>query len=141
MLLWPIINIAFVILVGYDSDVTKSIRKLRQRRWNTLSVMASTVDLAIIPSINISNNAKRPGSASQLDVELETGENMHDHAEHDESFDLSLMQLERWKTGLSSTERQIQEQAGYDNREDRRLSLPNLQRNASASYDTDNTLT
>ncbi|EIE77800.1 hypothetical protein RO3G_02504 [Rhizopus delemar RA 99-880] len=33
MLVWPIINIVFVVLVGYDSDVTKAIRKLQQMRW------------------------------------------------------------------------------------------------------------
>jgi hypothetical protein len=31
MVLWPIINIVFVVLVGYDSDVTKAIRQLRER--------------------------------------------------------------------------------------------------------------
>lgn len=141
MLLWPIINIAFVILVGYDSDVTKSIRRLRQKHWNSLSVMTSTVDLGRIPSISIPSNVKRFSSTSRSNIELEIGENLHNSAAHSNDFDLNLNQLERWKTGLSSTERQIQEQAGYDTREERRLSLPNLQRHATGSYDTDNTLT
>ncbi|KAI9281044.1 hypothetical protein BY458DRAFT_430018 [Sporodiniella umbellata] len=34
MLVWPIINIIFIVLLGYDSDVTKAIRQLQQRRWN-----------------------------------------------------------------------------------------------------------
>lgn len=143
MLLWPIINIAFVILVGYDSDVTKSIRRLRQKYWKSLSVMASTVDIGRIPSISIPSNAKRSSLTSHSDIELELGaENPHNsRAAHDNNFDLSLNQLERWKSGLSSTERRIEDQAGYDTREDRRLSLPNLHRHGSGSYDTDNTLT
>ncbi|KAI8984698.1 hypothetical protein BDF20DRAFT_861274 [Mycotypha africana] len=45
MLLWPIINILIVCLVGYDSDVTKAIQKIRQRHWQTLSATATSVTL------------------------------------------------------------------------------------------------
>jgi hypothetical protein len=144
MLLWPIINIAFVILVGYDSDVTKSIRKLRQKRWRSMSAMTSTIDLGAIPSVQLTPNNKRPTSASQSDLEFQ-GRNISLNDNNDlnrDSYDLSLIHVERWKPELHSTEEQIQEQAGYNATEDRRLSLPNFVRStASASYDTDHTLT
>ncbi|KAI8380839.1 hypothetical protein BD560DRAFT_387289 [Blakeslea trispora] len=46
MLIWPIVDTFFVILVGYDSDLTKAIRKLRTRRRNTPSNVPSTLDLS-----------------------------------------------------------------------------------------------
>lgn len=142
MLLWPIINIFFVILVGYDSDVTKSIRKLRQKRWRTLSTMTSTVDLGRIPSISIPVNMKRPLSDSHSDTGLHTSVIKHNNIIQDnDNDDLNFSQLELWKSRLSATEQKIKEQAGYDTREDRRLSLPNFHCRGSASYDTDNTLT
>ncbi|RCH99239.1 hypothetical protein CU098_010439 [Rhizopus stolonifer] len=33
MIIWPVTNIGFVLLIGYDSDITKTIQKLRQGRW------------------------------------------------------------------------------------------------------------
>ncbi|KAI9354395.1 hypothetical protein BD770DRAFT_324830 [Pilaira anomala] len=159
MLLWPIINIFFVVLVGYDSDVTKSIRKLRQKRWRTLpTTTTSTVDLGRIPSISIPTKIQTDISTSLSDVELnmdvpDTNKNSNNHNSYNNNnnnsnnnnnnnnSDLSLIQLELWKSRLSSTEQKIQEQAGYDAREDKILSLPNFQNRGSASYDTDNTLT
>lgn len=141
MLLWPIINIFFVILVGYDSDVTKSIRKLRQKRWRTLSTMTSTVDLGRIPSISIPVNMKRPLSDSHSDTDLHMCVAKQNNIMQQDNDDLSFSQLELWKSRISATERKIKEQAGYDTRDDRRLSLPNFSCRGSASYDTDNTLT
>ncbi|KAG0173859.1 hypothetical protein DFQ30_006832 [Apophysomyces sp. BC1015] len=40
MLLWPIINFFFIVLVGYDADVTKSIKKLRHAYRRTIAVSA-----------------------------------------------------------------------------------------------------
>lgn len=144
MLLWPIINIAFVILVGYDSDVTKSIRKLRQKHWRSMSAMTSTIDLGSVPSVQQAPNTKRPTSSSRLDLEFQGGNislNENNGTNRD-SYDLSLIHVERWKSEINSTEEQIQEQAGYTTREGRRLSLPNFVKStASASYDTDHTLT
>lgn len=157
MLLWPIINIFFVVLVGYDSDVTKSIRKLRQKRWRTLpTTTTSTVDLSRIPSISIPTKIQTDISTSHSDIELnmdvpDTNKNNNNNhnsynnnnsnSNNNNNSDLSLIQLELWKSRLSSTEQKIQEQAGYDAKEDKGLSLPNFQNRGSASYDTDNTLT
>ncbi|CAO3654371.1 unnamed protein product [Mucor hiemalis] len=148
MLLWPIINIAFVILVGYDSDVTKAIRKLRQRRWRSVSAMTSTIDLGTVPSTN--QIPKRPTSLTPSDVEFQNpghisvnnSNNNNANIDDDINDDLSLIHVERWKSELNLTEQQIQEQAGYKSREDNRASLPSFVKSTpSASYDTDNTLT
>lgn len=148
MLLWPIINIAFVILVGYDSDVTKAIRKLRQRRWRSVSAMTSTIDLGTVPSTN--QIPKRPTSLTPSDVEFQNpghisvnnSNNNNAIIDDDINDDLSLIHVERWKSELNLTEQQIQEQAGYKSREDNRASLPSFVKSTpSASYDTDNTLT
>jgi hypothetical protein len=165
MLLWPIINTFFVVLVGYDSDVTKAIRKLSQKRWRQLSTGTSTIDLGGVPSIvtptgnrrfNKKNiNLKRPISNSQSDPEMQMfddtdilnsrpNSNINECNECNDSYDLSLVHIERWKSRLSSAEQQIHEQVGYNDEEDksRRKSFPNFHRpTPSASYDTDHTLT
>lgn len=167
MLLWPIINILFVILVGYDSDVTKAIRKLSQKRWRTLSNMTSTIDLGGIPSIvttstpNVNSrptlpNLKRHISHHRSDPEMSMfdsevinsrpNSDINECNEYTDRYDLSMMHIEKWKSKHSATEQQIQEQAGYDEEkegETRRKSLPDSQHHPrpSASYDTDHTLT
>ncbi|KAG1439137.1 hypothetical protein G6F56_012394 [Rhizopus delemar] len=45
MLVWPIINIIFVTLVGYDSDVTKAIRKLQQKHWHKETISSAQLSL------------------------------------------------------------------------------------------------
>ncbi|KAI8973209.1 hypothetical protein BDF20DRAFT_945460 [Mycotypha africana] len=59
MLLWPIINIVFVVLIGYDADVMKTIQKLRQKDWQITA--AATAHNAFIvgqlPSVSQPNQA------------------------------------------------------------------------------------
>ncbi|KAI8368418.1 hypothetical protein EDC96DRAFT_441596 [Choanephora cucurbitarum] len=57
MLIWPIVDTFFVILVGYDSDLTKAIRKLRTRRRNVSSNVPSTLDLGGAPAIPIPSSS------------------------------------------------------------------------------------
>lgn len=105
MLLWPIINIFFVILVGYDSDVAKAIRELQQRRWRKISNM----DLTCVPSI--SRISKRPLSVSHSDPEIQIQAN----GDVDENVDMSLMHIERCHSESS-----------------RRHSLPNISYQSSS---------
>lgn len=107
MLLWPIINICFVILIGYDSDVTKAIRKLQQKRWRTLSNMTSTIDLGNVPSV-ARHTMKQPLSSSRSDPELAMpSDNTNEHTEdEDENDNLSVLHIEKWKSRLSSTTEQ-----------------------------------
>lgn len=116
MVLWPIINIFFVILVGYDSDVAKAIRKLQQRRWRKISHI-STVDLTCVPSIS-RINSKRPLSVichSDPELQIQTA-----GGDVDENFDMSLLHIERCKSTFS---RNSVAQNGSSNR---RHSLPNI---------------
>ncbi|KAK4517268.1 uncharacterized protein ATC70_000600 [Mucor velutinosus] len=101
MLIWPIINICFVILVGYDSDVTKAIRKLQQKRWRTLSNMTSTIDLGNVPSM-ARHTMKQPLSSSRSDPELGIPSNNTNENTEGEDDDLSVIRTEQWKSRLSS---------------------------------------
>lgn len=105
MLLWPIINICFVILVGYDSDVTKAIRKLQQKRWRTLSNMTSTIDLGNVPSM-ARHTMKQPLSSSRSDPELAMPSDNTNENTEDEDDDMSVLHIEKWKSRLSSTTEQ-----------------------------------
>lgn len=88
MLLWPIINIFFVILVGYDSDLTKTIRKLQQKRWRPLSDVTTTIDLTEVPSFR--PRSKRPLSTCHSDPQLQPPG--HDAPSMEDS-DMSSMHL------------------------------------------------
>lgn len=88
MLLWPIINIFFVVLVGYDSDVTKAIRELRQKQWRTPSNVTSGVDLTRIQSIS-RPNIKSDNEDDDPEQHIETAN------EDDSSDDLGDIDLSR----------------------------------------------
>ncbi|KAG2195528.1 hypothetical protein INT46_006185 [Mucor plumbeus] len=142
MLLWPIINICFIILVGYDSDVTKAIRKLRQKRWRTISNMTSTIDLGTMPSVT-RHTMKQPFSSSHSDPELaipanDTNENTEDE---DESDDMSIAHIKKWKSRLSTA---TQQNVDLDNVKPRphiiHFNSSNPHSNdGTTSYDTDHT--
>ncbi|KAI8875719.1 hypothetical protein K501DRAFT_202014 [Backusella circina FSU 941] len=121
MLLWPIINIFFVILVGYDSDVTKAIRDLRQKRWRSLSVMTSTIDLTRLSNNNNNNNnnGNNNGCCHHRNPKNETEEELEEDT--DEYLDLDLIHLERWKSTRTG---------------ERRFSLPNLNSSSATTIET-----
>ncbi|KAG0765217.1 hypothetical protein G6F60_004995 [Rhizopus arrhizus] len=50
MIVWPVTNIGFILLVGYDSDVTKTIQKLRQGHWRQ-TASNSNIGLRQVPHI------------------------------------------------------------------------------------------
>jgi len=142
MLLWPIINICFVILVGYDSDVTKAIRKLQQKRWRTLSNMTSTIDLGNVPSV-ARHTMKRPLSSSRSDPELAIPSDNTKENTEDEDDNMNVIHTERWKSRLSST---MQQNADLDNMNTRPPTStihPNSAHlpphDGTTSYDTDHT--
>jgi hypothetical protein len=118
MLLWPIINIFFVVLVGYDSDVTKAIRDLRQKRWRSMSVMTSTIDLTRLSNHN-NNNDNRHGCCHHRIHKDETEEETDEDT--DEYLDLDLIRLERWKSARTG---------------ERRFSLPNLNNSSTTTMET-----
>ncbi|KAL9540873.1 hypothetical protein MBANPS3_009445 [Mucor bainieri] len=144
MLLWPIINICFVILVGYDSDVTKAIRKLQQKRWRTLSNMTSTIDLGNVPSV-ARHTMKQPLSSSRSDPELANPSDNTNENTEDEDDDMSVLHIEKWKSRLSST---TEQNVDLDTRTIRppastivhpnSTHLPSSQ-DGTTSYDTDHT--
>jgi hypothetical protein len=142
MLLWPIINIFFVVLVGYDSDVTKTIRKLQQKRWRPLSNMTSTIDLTKVPSFR--PHSKRPLSASHSDPEIQSSGN--DIPSIDE-YDISSVRLGGWRaspnpTTMNNSTQHIPSQNTItivDNHQSsRRMSVPNVTV-GTTSCDTDYT--
>ncbi|KAI8639175.1 hypothetical protein BD408DRAFT_350460 [Parasitella parasitica] len=104
MLLWPIINIFFVTLVGYDSDVTKAIRQLRQKRWRSLSNVTSTIDLGNVPSV-ARHSMKQPLSFSHSDPELAVPVNdTNENTEEDDGT--SVLHIEKWRSRLSTNTQQ-----------------------------------
>ncbi|KAI8061835.1 uncharacterized protein B0P05DRAFT_556843 [Gilbertella persicaria] len=68
MLIWPIIDTFLVILVGYDSDLTRAIRKLQSRRWRSASNMTSTVDLNALPPFRPSTKPALSQRHSDLEI-------------------------------------------------------------------------
>ncbi|KAG1260871.1 hypothetical protein G6F68_007108 [Rhizopus microsporus] len=90
MLVWPIINVVFVCLVGYDSDVTKAIRKLRQRHWRQANSSAN-IDLGSVPSASQPMPKKRPLSREILNDQQS---NLHDDLQ---SSDSSISHTEKYE--------------------------------------------
>jgi hypothetical protein len=143
MLLWPVINIFFVILVGYDSDVTKTIRKLQQKRWRPLSNLTSTIDLTKVPSFR--HHSKR---TSQFDPELQSS-SANDLPSMDD-YDISSVHLGNWGSPnpitmngsfqhTPSSQNTITIIDNNNNRQNtRRMSVPNVVV-GTGSCDTDNT--
>lgn len=124
MLLWPIINIFFVVLVGYDSDVTKAIRELRQKHWRSIS--SSGVDLTRIQSItrpNIKSNSTPSGNL-EPESQIECLENDNQPGEID------LSHIERWQSSLYS-QTVLDEEENRDS--SRRSSLPNQSANQNVT--------
>ncbi|KAI8882419.1 hypothetical protein K501DRAFT_251539 [Backusella circina FSU 941] len=66
MILWPIINIFFVVLVGYDSDVTKAIRQLRERMHLAPSRVPSFLNQNHTTSNNTMVQQQQPNSIHQF---------------------------------------------------------------------------
>lgn len=145
MLLWPIINIFFVILVGYDSDVTKAIRELRQKRWRTISNMTSTIDLGTVPSV-ARHSTKQPSSSSHSDPELaipaNDTNNTNENTE-DEDDDMSVIHVEKWKSRLSTAAQQNVELENINIQPHSFIIHPNSTHlhpnDGTTSYDTDHT--
>ncbi|CEG67429.1 hypothetical protein RMATCC62417_03862 [Rhizopus microsporus] len=90
MLVWPIINIVFVCLVGYDSDVTKAIRKIRQRHWRQAN-SAANIDLGRVPSASQPMPKKRPLSREILNDQQSS---LHDDLQ---SSDSSMSDTEKYE--------------------------------------------
>ncbi|ORE02512.1 hypothetical protein BCV72DRAFT_234566 [Rhizopus microsporus var. microsporus] len=90
MLVWPIINIFFVCLVGYDSDVTKAIRKIRQRHWRQANSSAN-IDLGSVPSASQPMSKKRPLSREILNNQQSS---LHDDLQ---SSDSSMSHTEKYE--------------------------------------------
>jgi hypothetical protein len=90
MLVWPIINIFFVCLVGYDSDVTKAIRKIRQRHWRQANSSAN-IDLGRVPSASQPVPKKRPLSREILNDQQSS---LHDDLQ---SSDSSMSHTEKYE--------------------------------------------
>lgn len=58
MIVWPITNMGFVLLIGYDSDITKTIQKLRQGRWQH-NGSSYNISMTHVPSISKPSRTKQ----------------------------------------------------------------------------------
>ncbi|CAO3630479.1 unnamed protein product [Cunninghamella blakesleeana] len=78
MLVWPIINLFVVLLIGYDSDVTKTIIRLQEQYLRKINKVSSTDSMPI--------------GDSNYHVKSSLSSNLHQHHQHQQS-DLPLGQI------------------------------------------------
>ncbi|CAO3590038.1 unnamed protein product [Absidia cylindrospora] len=72
MLIWPIINLFVVLLIGYDSDVTKTIVQLKEQYWCKVNDMLSSANLGtplVMESLSIKADSQ-PKWKSSPDLPL-----------------------------------------------------------------------
>ncbi|KAI8342148.1 hypothetical protein BC941DRAFT_345792 [Chlamydoabsidia padenii] len=72
MLVWPIINLFVVLLIGYDSDLTKTIIKLKDQYWRKVNSMLSsaTIGTPLVMESVLVNTVKQPLWKSSPDLPL-----------------------------------------------------------------------
>ncbi|ORZ21487.1 hypothetical protein BCR42DRAFT_407629 [Absidia repens] len=80
MIVWPVINLFVVLLIGYDSDVTKTIIELKEQYWSKVNSLISSTTLGtpLVMKESLSVNSRnQPMWKSSPDLPLRDLTHMH----------------------------------------------------------------
>ncbi|SAM01647.1 hypothetical protein [Absidia glauca] len=88
MLVWPIINLFVVLLIGYDSDLTKTIVKLKDQYWRKVNSMLSsaTIGTPLVMESVMANPARQPMWKSSPDLPLRTPPSIYSSSSQQNRF-------------------------------------------------------
>ncbi|KAF7721611.1 hypothetical protein EC973_004358 [Apophysomyces ossiformis] len=92
MLLWPVINFFFITLVGYDADVTKALRRIRQAYRRTVAVSIAESGQRPPTKTPSTPDMHRSFGLGSFECELSLMETKHDEDEKDQPSDTTKPQ-------------------------------------------------